>query len=66
MKGVNTFQFSHSKDDFAGNDPMSEAIQMDTRSDKSQGHSIFGFFNQIQNLPAGKYKVVDGKIVLAN
>jgi RHS repeat-associated protein len=66
VKGINTFQFSHSKDDFAGNDPMPGAIQMDTKSDKNQGHSIFGFFDQIQNLPVGKYKVVDGKIVPVN
>jgi RHS repeat-associated protein len=29
----------------------------------SGGHSIFDFDNQIKNLPAGKYKIVNGQIV---
>lgn len=39
---------------------------MNTSSDKQQGHSIFGFADQIKNLPTGKYKVVDGKLVPDN
>jgi len=36
---------------------------MDTSKDKNQGHSIFSFMDDIKNLPAGSYKVVDSKIV---
>jgi hypothetical protein len=58
-----TFQFSHNNDPVAGNKPIKGARQMDTSDDKEQGHSIFDFINQISKLPAGNYKVVDGKIV---
>jgi len=47
----------------AGNDPISGAEQEDTKSDKEQGHSIYGFTEQIKKLPAGKYKVMNGEIV---
>jgi len=55
-------QYSHDES-VAGNDPISGAIQMDTSKDKEQKHSIFSFMNQINNLPAGNYKVVNGQIV---
>jgi|GEM_PF-1578768 len=58
-----TFQYSHSKDKVAGNKAIKGAIQMDTSNDDNQGHSIFSFFDQISTLPAGKYKVVDGRII---
>jgi RHS repeat-associated protein len=59
-----TFQFSHSDDDVAGNDAEPGAIQMDTRKDKKQDHAIATFtINDILNLPAGSYKIVNGKIV---
>lgn len=63
IEGVGTLQFSHNKDKVAGKGKMPGAEQMDTSSDKQQGHSIFGFMDQIKNLPVGKYKVVNGKIV---
>ena len=66
VDGVNTFQFSHSKDRVAGNKEMDGAYYQDTSSDKGQGHSIFDFFKQIKNLPAGNYKIVNGKITPAN
>lgn len=50
----------------AGDEQMPGAKKMNTSSDRQQGHSIFGFMDQIRNLPAGNYKVVDGKIVPAN
>ncbi|MFC7526829.1 hypothetical protein ACFQRK_22930 [Parapedobacter sp. GCM10030251] len=66
VKGVPTFQFSHSGDKVAGNDDMPGAIKIDTSTDRQQGHSIFGFMEQIRNLPTGKYKIVNGKIVRDN
>lgn len=36
---------------------------MDTSKDRDQVHSIFSFMNQINTLPAGKYKIVNGKVV---
>lgn len=63
VKGVPTLQFSHEDDMVAGDDQMPGAKKMNTSSDKQQGHSVFGFMNQIKNLPAGKYKVVNGQIV---
>jgi len=35
---------------------------MDTSKD-DQSHEIFSFLDDIKNLPAGKYKVVNGKVV---
>lgn len=66
VKGVPTFQFSHGDDIVAGDDSMPGAFKMDTGTDSQQGHSIFGFMDQIKNLPTGKYKIVDGKIVPDN
>ena len=62
-KEVKTYQFSHSKDKVAGNKKMEGAENMDTSDDKKQDHGISTFMNQINNLPEGKYKIVDGKIV---
>ncbi len=66
VRGVKTLQFSHSKDKVAGDDKMPGAEQVDTSSDKQQGHSIFGFWNQIKNRPTGSYKFVNGQIVPSN
>lgn len=66
VDGVPTRQYSHSEDRVAGNDPMKGASQEDTSQDEEQSHSIYSFFNQIKDLPTGKYKVVDGKIVPDN
>jgi len=63
VDGVDTYQFSHSKDPVAGNKKMEGAKYMDTSSDENQTHWMNDFTNQIKNLPEGKYKVVDGKIV---
>ncbi|HAL82421.1 MAG TPA: hypothetical protein DCO83_09420 [Mucilaginibacter sp.] len=61
VKGVKTYQYSHDES-VAGNDPIQGETQMDTSKD-DQSHSIFSFLDDIKNLPAGKYKVVNGKIV---
>jgi len=62
VKGVKTFQYSH-KEMIAGDDPIKGENQMDTSQDKDQSHDISSFMNDIQNLPTGNYKIVDGKIV---
>lgn len=36
---------------------------MDTSNDSNQGHRISSFMEQINNLPAGTYKIENGKIV---
>ncbi len=59
---VKTYQFSHDEI-VAGKEKMPGAIYMDTSSDKKQEHSISSFVDQIKNLPAGQYNVIDGKIV---
>lgn len=59
-----TLQFSHSGDNVAGDDPIEGAVIMDTSKDKNQEHAIASFtMNDILNLPAGSYKIIDGKIV---
>ena len=42
---------------------MPGAIMMDTGSDKKQGHSIMDFYDQITNLPEGRYQFIDGKFI---
>lgn len=59
-----TYQYSHSEDIVAGDDPMPGAIYMNTDFDEEQGHSISSFIRQVSTLPAGNYKVEDGEIIL--
>jgi hypothetical protein len=47
---VPTFQASHKDDGVAGNKPGKGSIQVDTSSDKAQGHSIFDFKSTVQKL----------------
>lgn len=61
--GVDTYQYSHSKDLIAGNNRMQEAHFMNTSNDTNQGHSIDDFWNQVANLPTGVYGVEDGEIM---
>lgn len=63
VEGVKTLQYSHKDDSFAGNDPVSGETQMDTSQDKNQEHNIVTIMDDVKNLPAGNYKVVNGKIV---
>lgn len=60
---ITTYQFSHKNDFIASDEKMEGAQYMDTSSDKKQSHGIKGFINQIQSLPSGKYKFVNGQIV---
>lgn len=41
-----TYEFSHSKDRVAGDDPVEGAVQMDTSCGPGQGHSIFDYKGQ--------------------
>ena len=63
IEGVDTYQYSHKKDNIAGNTPIRDAKQMDTYSDEKRRHSIEDFFDYIKALPEGSYKIEDGKIV---
>ena len=63
IEGVDTYQYSHKKDNIAGNTPIRGAKQMDTYSDEKRRHSLEDFFDYIKTLPEGSYKIEDGKIV---
>lgn len=63
IDGVETFQYSHSKDRVAGNKKIQGSEYKDTSSDEDQGHSISSFVNQIMSLPEGKYKIENGQII---
>ena len=63
ISGVPTYQYSHNNDGVAGNKRMIGAEYMDTSSDEKQGHSLMDYIDQINNLPAGTYKIEDGKLV---
>lgn len=63
VEGVDTYQYSHKHDDVAKNAPIKGANQMETDDSDDKGHSIADYYNYIINLPAGRYKFVDGKIV---
>jgi hypothetical protein len=63
VKGVLTYQFSHNKDWIAGSSEMDGAIYMDTSTDPNQSHYITDFWDQVKNLPEGKYRIVNGQIV---
>lgn len=62
VEGVDTYQYSHKNDDWAGNTAIKGAQQMET-SDDDKGHSITSFFDYINSLPPGNYKYVNGKFV---
>ena len=63
IEGVDTYQYSHKKDNVAGNIPIRGAKQMDTYDNKQRRHPIEDFFDYIKTLPEGSYKIEDGKIV---
>lgn len=63
VEGVNTLQFSHTKDRIAGDDKIPGAIFFDTKTDPQQTHFLSDFNNQILNLPQGNYKVIDNQII---
>lgn len=63
VEGVDTYQYSHKNDDWAGNAAIKGAQQMETSDDDDKGHSITSFFDYINSLPPGNYKYVNGKFV---
>lgn len=70
VDGIPTFQFANDNDDVANNEMLGStfakidgAKSVTTDSDKDKGHSIFDFMDKIKDLPAGKYKVVNGEVV---
>jgi RHS repeat-associated protein len=69
VDGVKTYQFSNDNDNVANNPwigspygPMKGA-EVTTNDDPNKGHSIVDFWSQIQSLPAGNYKVENGRVV---
>lgn len=63
VKGVDTFQYSHLNDKYAGYTPIKGAIQMETDDNKEKKHSIEDFYHYIMNLPEGNYKFINGKFI---
>lgn len=59
-----TYQFSHRWDIVAFDVPMPGAENQDTSNDKTQGHGILEFINQIKKLPTGTYDVNGEKITI--
>lgn len=62
VNGVETFQYSHVNDLFAGNNKISGAHYMQTKNDENHRHSISSFLEYVSRLPEGKYEVEKGQI----
>ena len=70
VEGVNTFQFTNKGDNVANNKllgspygKIQNVTVLISNDDKTKGHSIDDFWDQINNLPAGKYRVENGAII---
>ncbi|MDR2650857.1 MAG: hypothetical protein LBC68_00885 [Prevotellaceae bacterium] len=68
VKGVKTYQFTNYHDNVAGHNPLSpygyiEGAKVNTDFDENKGHSLADYWDEINNLPSGKYKFENGKIV---
>ena len=59
---METFQYSHVNDLFAGNNKISGAHYMQTKNDENHRHSISSFLEYVSRLPEGKYEVEKGQI----
>ncbi len=59
---METFQYSHIHDTYAGYNRISGAHYMKTKNDDSHGHSISSFLEYVSQLPEGKYEVENGQI----
>jgi hypothetical protein len=57
-----TLQYSH-KENIATDEQEPGAQKQNTSSDQVQAHSLYSFFEQILNLPAGTYHLENGQIV---
>lgn len=73
VKGVKTMQFTNMNDNIANNELLkspfgiiqgAENVTIGIENDKA--HSIKDFYDQIYKLPAGKYEVINGKIIPIN
>jgi RHS repeat-associated protein len=69
VKGVKTYQFTNFNDNVASNSWLLspygyiEGAEVHTNFDENKGHSLSDFWEQVRNLPEGKYRVVNGQIV---
>ena len=63
VNGVDTYQYSHTFDRVAGNEPIEGAEIMDTKNANNAKHSINDFYEYIKNLPQGRYKIINGEVV---
>ena len=63
VNGVDTYQYSHTFDRVAGNEPIEGAEMMDTKNANNAKHSINDFYEYIKNLPQGRYKIENGEVV---
>ena len=66
LKLGDILQFSHEFDSWAGNEKIRGATYMKTSNAKGNGHSIFNFLQYIQDLPQGKYVIINGRLVPQN
>ena len=60
---MDTYQYSHLKDNVAHDAPIEGATQMPTVVDEEKGHSIADYYEYINTLPAGKYIFENGEFV---
>ena len=63
VDGVETYQYSHKNDFWAGNEKMPDAYFMKTSDEEDKGHSIADFIKYIYSLPMGNYKVENGQFL---
>ena len=63
VEGVDTYQYSHIHDKIAGNKKIEGANYMKTSNDEEQRHRIKYFWQYVNQLPEGRYRVVNGQIV---
>ena len=63
VDGVETYQYSHKNDFWAGNKKMPDAHFMKTSDEEDKGHSIADYIDYIYSLPMGNYKIENGQFI---
>ena len=63
VDGVETYQYSHNNDSWAGNEKMHGAHFMKTSDEEDKGHSIADYIDYIYSLPMGNYKIENGQFI---
>ena len=63
VNGVDTYQYSHKYDRIAGSKPIEGAHFMETSSSMKDGHPISNFWQYIKNLPEGRYRFEQGRLI---